>query len=123
MDDEANLGLYVNGSFGLDSVSLGLPGSKLPVVDDQLIVGIISESVHVASLGICPIATNLSNYDHPAPTMLTILKQQQLVLSLSWAYTAGSFYEHQSRFPEFGMSSAEGNSQQAKRCQPLFWWV
>ena len=68
----------------------------MPNIDDQLIVRIASKSIYVASLGINPAATNLTDHEHPVPTVLETLKQKQIISSLSWAYTAGSFFEYQS---------------------------
>ena len=96
INDEQNLGLLVNGEFGFDNLSLGFKGSGLPNLEHQLIVGIASKNLYIASLGINPAATNLTNHDNPIPTLLSTLKQQQLVYSLSWAYTAGSFFQYQS---------------------------
>ena len=88
----------MNGQFGYDTLHFGVaPG--LPSIEHQLIVGLVSKSLYVASLGIHPVATNLTDYEHPIPSLLTTLKQQQLVSSLSWAYSAGSFFEYQGTIP------------------------
>ena len=102
---EANLGYSLNGEFGFDTVSLGLPGTNAPTVSSQLIAGIASTQFYVATLGIHPQATNLTDFTNPLPSLLTNMKTAGLISSISWAYTAGSFYEYQGRLAVFSMTS------------------
>ena len=93
---EQNLGIYENGQFGMDTVSLGLPGSGAPTMDHQIVTGIATKSFFVGSWGIRPAPTNLTNFNDPVPSLVQNLKDGGKISSLSWAYTAGAYYQSQS---------------------------
>jgi hypothetical protein len=92
--EEGNLGLVGNGSYGYDTVSLGLPGSGLPTLKKQVIAGIWTDGFFLGSLGISPVPFNFTNLDDPQPSMLGTLRNQSLIPSASWAYTAGAHYQN-----------------------------
>lgn len=91
--EEGNLGLVGNGSYGYDTVSLGLPGSNLPTLKKQVIAGIWTDDFFLGSLGLSPVPFNFTNLDDPQPSMLGTLRNQSLIPSASWAYTAGAHYQ------------------------------
>lgn len=89
---EENLGYTGNGLFGYDTVSLGWQGSNGPSLDRQIVAGIATPEFYMGVFGLDPRPTNFSNYNHPVPSYMSNLKSQNLIPSLSWAYTAGNQY-------------------------------
>ncbi|KAF2165181.1 hypothetical protein M409DRAFT_67450 [Zasmidium cellare ATCC 36951] len=91
--EEAGLGLSGNGSYGYDTVTFGLPGSDLPTLHDQLVVGIWTDDFFLGSLGLSPYTLNLSSFNGPQESLMGALVNQSLLPSNSWAYTAGAVYQ------------------------------
>ena len=90
---ELNLGHNDSGGYGLDTVALGLSDATGgPTLDSQVVVGIQTNRYRVGVFGLNQQPTNVSNFTHPYPSFLTALKTQDLIPSLSWAYTAGAKY-------------------------------
>jgi len=90
--EENFLGLSGNGLYGFDTVQLGLPGSGLPTVQSQLIAGIAVPQYWLGSLPLSPYPHNFTNMNTPFPSMLSTLRNDSLIGSLSWGYTAGAAY-------------------------------
>lgn len=80
-----------NASIGHDDVILGGPGDSSPLIEHQIIEGFASKHFHLGTFGLSPHAVNLSDTNHPQPSLLSALAQQNVIPSLSWAYTAGSY--------------------------------
>ena len=83
----------LTGKFGLDSVTLGFGafdgGSQL---ESQLIAEIAPEWYFNGLFGLNPNDTFLGDFTNPHPSALMTMKRQDLIPSLSWAYTAGARY-------------------------------
>lgn len=91
--EEGYLGLTGNAYYGFDTINLGLPGSGLPTIYNQVIAGFGTNDFWLGSLGLSPIPFNFTNLDDPQSSMLATLHNQSLIPSLSWAYTAGAHYQ------------------------------
>ena len=89
---EAHLGFEGNGDFGLDTFSLGLPGTGAFTVKQQVLAGIAAKDFYIGNFGLGPEPTNLTTMNDPQQSLLSTLKEQGLLPSLSWAYTAGAHY-------------------------------
>lgn len=90
---ELNLGHNASGDYGLDTVALGLSAATDgPTLDSQVVVGIQTNRYRVGMFGLNQQPTNVSNFTRPYPSFLTTLKTQDIIPSLSWAYTAGAQY-------------------------------
>ena len=94
---EQNLGFQGDGAFGFETLTLGQPGSNLPVLKNEITAGIASTDFYIASWGIRPLATNLSTFDNPIPSWISNLKASGAIASLSWGYTAGSHSQYLSK--------------------------
>ena len=93
LDLELNLGDNETGSYGVDKIALGLSNvTGGPTVDSQIVVGIETDYYRTGMFGLSPQPTNLTNFTEPHASFLTTLKTQNLIPSLSWAYTAGARY-------------------------------
>jgi hypothetical protein len=103
--EEGFLSRVGNGSYGYDTINLGLPGSRLPTLTKQVIAGIWTNDFFIGSLGLSPIPFNFTNLNDPQPSMLGTLRNQSLIPSSSWAYTAGAHYKNP---PAFGSLTLGG---------------
>ena len=93
LDLEKNLGHNASGDYGLDKLALGLgQGDGSPTLESQVVVGIQTNQYRVGIIGLNQQPTNVSNFTHPYPSLLTTLRTQNLIPSLSWSYTAGACY-------------------------------
>ena len=98
---EANLGYNDPGSYGLDTVALGMSNaSGGPTLQDQVVAGLVTYDFYTGLFGLGDQPVNLTaSQDYrnlsdtvPRPSFLTTMKTQNLIPSLSWAYTAGAIY-------------------------------
>lgn len=89
---EESLGVFENGVFGFDTVSTGLPGTANVTLAKQILAGIATKSFYLGIWGLSPRPTNLSSFDNTYPSMMTNLKEQNLIPSISYDYTAGAQY-------------------------------
>jgi hypothetical protein len=95
---EGFLNLTGNAYYGFDTLALGVPGSGLPSLDNQIIAGFATNNYWLGFLGLSPVSFNFSSQDDstslrdPQTSFLSELKNQSHIPSLSWAYTAGAFY-------------------------------
>ena len=90
--EENRLGLGGNAFYGFDTVQLGYVGSESPTLEGQLIAGIAGYDFWLGSLGMSPLTFNFTDTGDPIPSYLGSLREQKLVGSTSWAYTAGASY-------------------------------
>ena len=63
-----------------------------PPVASQIVVASETDDFYLGLFGLGHQGTNISNFTDPHPTFLTALKNEGLIPSLSWAYTAGARY-------------------------------
>lgn len=98
---ETNLGYYFPGEYGLDTVALGLTnGTGEPSLQGQVVAGLETYDYYTGLFGLGDQPVNLTasadsenltgTISHPS--FLTTMKNQKLIPSRSWAYTAGAFY-------------------------------
>lgn len=91
--EENFLDLGGNAYYGFDSVDLGVAGSGVPTVQDQIIAGIATNDFFLGSLGLSPLTFNFTSLNDPLPSLLGTLVNRSLVPSSSWSYTAGAIYQ------------------------------
>ena len=91
--EEDLLGYSGNAYYGYENMTIGWPGTGLPTLSHQLVAGIATPDFYIGSLGLSPYPMNFSNFDDPQPSMLHILRNDSLIPSTSWAYTAGAHYQ------------------------------
>ncbi|QIX00455.1 hypothetical protein AMS68_005972 [Peltaster fructicola] len=95
--EESKIGLSGNGSYGYDTVSLGVGKSGLPTLNNTLIAEIWTDDFFLGVLPLSPLPFNFTNgFNTPIPSMLGQLRNTSQVPSLSWAYTAGAYYRDSS---------------------------
>ena len=86
-------GNAINGSYGYDTIGLlGKAGANNISVNHQVIAGLITEAFYVGSLGLSNQAINFGDSGDSSPSLLTSLKNENLIPSISYGYTAGASY-------------------------------
>lgn len=85
-------GLTGRGRYGFDNVALGWQGSGGPTLKNQTVAGIATKDYFMGLFGISPRPSNFTNFNHPIPSYVQNLRNQSLIPSTSWAYTAGNPY-------------------------------
>lgn len=93
LQQEQSLGYSGNAYYGFDNITLGLAGSGLPTLSDQLVAGIVTPDFWVGSLGLSPLPFNFTTLNEPFPSLLGTLRKEEQIPSTSWAYTAGAHYQ------------------------------
>ncbi|KAI4234105.1 MAG: hypothetical protein L6R40_006870 [Gallowayella cf. fulva] len=93
LGNERNLGLFANGLFGNETLGLGIQGSGGPTLTDQIMAVIGTEKVYLGMFAVNPKRTNYTGItEQGQASYMTNLKNQSLIPSLSFAYTAGASY-------------------------------
>ena len=54
--------------------------------------GLATKDFYIGSLGMSPYPVNFTNFSSPSPSMLTTLRNDNIIPSLSYGYTAGASY-------------------------------
>ncbi|KAH8898702.1 acid protease [Thozetella sp. PMI_491] len=88
---EANLGYSQNAEFALETLAIGLTG---PSLRNQTVAGIgTANPFYLGIFGLNNQPVNFSSLgNYSATSFVTTLKDQKLIPSLSWSYTAGARY-------------------------------
>ncbi|KAL8750314.1 MAG: hypothetical protein Q9184_006466 [Pyrenodesmia sp. 2 TL-2023] len=96
---EQNLNHNESGTFGLDTIALGLSNATGgPTLDSQIIAGIQTENWYTGVFGLQQQPMNLSDFSQPHQSALSALRARNLIPSLSWSYTAGAHYQSKGSF-------------------------
>ena len=78
--------------FGNETLGLGVQGSGGPTLTDQIVGAYISQEFYLGMFGVNPASTNFTPEDQGRPSYLSTLRNQSLIPSLSFGYTAGAQY-------------------------------
>ena len=88
-----NLEYDDSAAFGLDTIALSDSDAiGGPRVHDQVIATIATEDFYVGTIGLSSSPTNFTNLTSPHASLLTLLKEENKIPSLSYGYTAGGRY-------------------------------
>lgn len=82
-----------------------MEGGGLPSVPHQVIAGLNTTNYWLGSLGLSPFAFNFTSIADPLPSLLSTLRDEGHIPSISWAYTAGAYYHDP---PSFGSLTLGG---------------
>nr|OQO20957.1 hypothetical protein B0A51_14245 [Rachicladosporium sp. CCFEE 5018] len=83
-----------NALYGYDRVGLGGQGEGGPTLRNTTVGGLAVEDFYLGVFGINPKPTNFSDFNEPSTSYMTQLKQQSLIPSVSFGYTAGAHYRY-----------------------------
>ena len=89
---EANLGLDAVALFANDTITLGIEGSGGPTLKNQIVAGVASGTYWLGLFGLNPQPTNYTSLSDSQASYMSNLKEQNLIPSLSFGYTAGAPY-------------------------------
>lgn len=103
---ESSLGYTGNASLGFDNVTLGWPGSGGPTLKHQAVFAYAAPDFYIGSLGLTPRPTNITGFSDQVPSMLGLLRNQSVIPSSSYGYTAGAIYKKPQ--PVFGSLTLGG---------------
>ena len=78
--------------FGNDTVSLAAPGSGGPTLQNQIVGGIAAQQFWLGMFGVNPKPTNFTNFTTEQTSYMMNLKEQDIIPSVSFGYTAGNQY-------------------------------
>ncbi len=81
----------MNGTFGYDTLNIQGKGTNASV-KHSVIASVITKDFFVGSLGLTAQPINFPAGTDSSPSLLTSLKSENLIPSLSFGYTAGAFY-------------------------------
>jgi hypothetical protein len=112
---ESNLDYTGSGEFGFDKVGIGWQGSVAPVLKRQIVGGIATDEFWLGEFGLTPRPTNFTDFNNPQPSFVETLRNNSMIPSLSWAYTAGAPYRKDS--VQSGGCLANVSLQGSRRCQ------
>ncbi|TVY38218.1 Candidapepsin [Lachnellula subtilissima] len=87
---ESSLGDTGLGRYGFDDVTLGWQGSGGPMLKNQTVAGIATKAFYLGIFGLTPRPSNFTEFNDPIPSYMENLRNQSLIDSTSWAYTAGN---------------------------------
>lgn len=89
---EQNLGYIGNAEYGWDVVSLGGLGDGGPTQKNTTVGAVAVDAFYLGVFGLNPKPTNWTSYEDSSPSYMTQLKDQKLIPSVSFGYTAGAPY-------------------------------
>ena len=89
---EQNLGPSGSARYGNDTVGLGIQGSGGPSLPHQIVGALSTEIFYLGFFGVNPASTNFTQQEQGEASYMTTLKDQNLIPSLSFGYTAGNQY-------------------------------
>lgn len=95
IQEESFLNVTSSAYFGVDYVGLGSDASAGLNLSSSLIAGVSTETFYLGTLGLKPQLTSLINTSKAyvsTATLMTQLKDQNSIPSLSYGYTAGAIY-------------------------------
>lgn len=101
---EQNLDYAGNAYFGFDTVGLGGIGEGGPTVKNMTVGQFAVEDFWLGVLGLNPKPTNWSSFLDWSPSYMTTLKEENLIPSVSFGYTAGAPYRKHACSEVYGLS-------------------
>jgi hypothetical protein len=87
---ESQLNYTGNGLYGLDTVGLMVDGNA--TFQNQVVAGIATKAYYLGIFGLGPKPSNFSNFENPQPSLMQTMRNQKVIPSVSFAYTAGASY-------------------------------
>ena len=95
LDEAVKLGYQgneQNGTYGFDKIAFSSGGGPQISVDHQVVAAIATNKFYLGSIGLAPQVVNFSDSSDNSPSFISSLKNQTLIPSLSYGYTAGAYY-------------------------------
>lgn len=94
-----NLGKVPNSAVGFDRVGLSGVGENGPTLDNTTVSAFASDMpYYVGIFGVNPKPSNFTGFNDPTPSYMTQLKEQKMIPSISFGFTAGAYYRFTGSF-------------------------
>ncbi|KAL8736444.1 MAG: hypothetical protein Q9166_000236 [cf. Caloplaca sp. 2 TL-2023] len=96
LGSEANLGYTTNsdnGFYAWDNVTLITPEGANISVNHSVVAGIATKDFYLGALGLAARPVVWEDHSDSSPSLMTTLKDQSLIPTLSYGYTAGASYK------------------------------
>ncbi|USP74075.1 hypothetical protein yc1106_01349 [Curvularia clavata] len=97
-ETRSELGYNASGLYGLDTLGLMVANSGGPTLENQTIGAVVNPRLWLGRLGMDDKPNNFSDFDNPQRSLIKTLKEEGLIPSLSYGYTAGAYYKQPSMF-------------------------
>jgi hypothetical protein len=97
LGDNTDLGYTGKATLGFDDITVGWQGAGGPTLKNQTVAGIAAKDTYLGLFGLTPRASNFTSFNNPIPSFLQNMRNQSMIPSLAWAYTAGNQYRRNSR--------------------------
>ncbi|KAK5161623.1 hypothetical protein LTR04_004020 [Oleoguttula sp. CCFEE 6159] len=81
-----------NAQYGYDTVGLGGVGEGGPTLKNMTVGGLAVNDFYLGIFGVNPKPTNFTSFAEGSPSYITTLRDQNLIPSVSFGYTAGARY-------------------------------
>lgn len=115
-----NLGIGGNGINGLDTVGLSGEGENGPTLKNTTVSAFATEAWYLGMLGINPKPTNFTSFNDPTPSYMTKLKEQGMIPSVSFGYTAGAYYRFTGTFASLTLGGYDTSKYDANNVTFIF---
>lgn len=93
---EPYLGIASNGEYGLDVVGLGVEAATGLTSNQNVVAGVLTEPFYLGQIGLKFSNTTTVN---GTASFMAKLKNEQMIPSVSYGYTAGAIYRNSQPFP------------------------
>lgn len=116
-----NLGATPNAAAGFDKVGLGGVGEGGPTLENTTIAAFASQKMYYMGIfGINPKPTNYSDFNDPSTSYMTQLKEQKMIPSVSFGYTAGAYYRFTGSFASLTLGGYDTSKYEANNLTFIF---
>lgn len=115
-----NLGHATNGIFGFDTVGLGGEGEGGPTLKNTTVGAFASTTYYLGFFGINPKPSNFTDFNTQSPSYMTQLKEQRMIPSVSFGYTAGAHYRFTGTFASLTLGGYDVNKYDANNVTFIF---
>lgn len=92
---ESHLDIAGNGQYGLDTVGLGAEAATGLTTTQNVVAGVLTEPFYLCQVGLKPSNTTIVN---GTSSFMAHLKNDKMIPSLSYGYTAGAIYRKSPSF-------------------------
>jgi hypothetical protein len=109
-----NLGKTPNSAVGFDRVGLSGMGENGPTLDNTTVSAFASDLMYYMGIfGINPKPSNFTDFNNPTPSYMTQLKEEKMIPSISFGYTAGAYYRFTGSFASLTLGGYDTSKYQA----------
>jgi hypothetical protein len=109
-----NLGPTPNAGFGFDRVGLSGVGENGPTLENTTVAAFAGQKMYYLGIfGINPKPSNFTGFNEPTASYMTQLKEQKMIPSVSFGYTAGAYYRFTGSFASLTLGGYDTSKYRA----------